>query len=325
MINRLVLRTQDLPQRERFDGWLDLIDRGLTPAWLTTSHASDFRATASLLTLGPARFSALSLPPLRAERGWSLIRRGDPELWQLMLVVSGEVGVEQHGRRALVRPGELVVYDTSHPYRSRTFTNRGGTEVALLHLPRHEAPLPDRAVRALTARPIPTGAGAGALLGRYLEQLAGQTGDDWPEPDAARLGSAARDLAIVLLSGLARVDGLLAPETRDTALRLRVEGFIADNLASGWLTPGTIAEAHGISVRRLHQLFHQEGRSVAALVRSSRLERCRADLEEPGLAHLPVAAVGARWGFPDAAVFSRAFKDTYGRPPGAYRRHALGT
>jgi AraC-like DNA-binding protein len=29
--------------------------------------------------------------------------------------------------------------------------------------------------------------------------------------------------------------------------------------------------------------------------------------------------VGARWGFRDAATFSRAFRATYGLPPGEYR------
>ncbi|MFI1968521.1 helix-turn-helix domain-containing protein [Streptomyces cinnamoneus] len=190
-------------------------------------------------------------------------------------------------------------------------------------LPRRWAPLPERAVRALAARPVPTRAGAGALLGRYLEQLAEQTGEDWPEADAARLGSAALDLATVLLGGLARADGLLAPESRQSVLRLRVKAFIRENLGSPGLTPRAIADAHGISVRHLHQLFREEDRSVSAPVRSSRLERCLADLGEPGLAHLPVAAVGARWGFTDPAAFSRAFKAAYGSPPGDCRRRRL--
>ena len=37
------------------------------------------------------------------------------------------------------------------------------------------------------------------------------------------------------------------------------------------------------------------------------------------LAERPVAAVAARWGFVDAAHFSRAFKTTYGVSPSEYR------
>ncbi|MEO3823297.1 helix-turn-helix domain-containing protein [Actinomadura sp. B10D3] len=33
----------------------------------------------------------------------------------------------------------------------------------------------------------------------------------------------------------------------------------------------------------------------------------------------PVSAIAARWGFADAAAFSRVFRAAYGLPPGEFR------
>jgi len=49
------------------------------------------------------------------------------------------------------------------------------------------------------------------------------------------------------------------------------------------------------------------------------LERCRADLGDAALAGEPVATIGFRWGFTDAAHFSRAFREQFGVAPRAYR------
>ncbi|WP_368857754.1 helix-turn-helix domain-containing protein [Nonomuraea sp. MG754425] len=44
------------------------------------------------------------------------------------------------------------------------------------------------------------------------------------------------------------------------------------------------------------------------------MERCRVDLADPLLSGQTVAQIAARWGFPDAASFSRAFKTVFGMP-----------
>ena len=77
-----------------------------------------------------------------------------------------------------------------------------------------------------------------------------------------------------------------------------------------------------MSLRSLHQLFHDEGLTVAGWIRQRRLERCRRDLADPALAARPVAAIAARWGYPSAAEFSRAFRAAHGVPPAEYRRSA---
>ena len=79
-----------------------------------------------------------------------------------------------------------------------------------------------------------------------------------------------------------------------------------------------------MSLRSLHQLFHDEGLTVAGWIRRRRLECCRRDLADPALALRPIVAIAARWGFASAADFSRAFRAATGwLPPSSADPHRL--
>lgn len=186
----------------------------------------------------------------------------------------------------------------------------------ILHLPKSAMPVPDGSMRDLLSRRLPAH-GSGALLAGFLQGLAG---GQWSGLEAERLGSAAVELASAFLEGLADREGLLPPLTRQAVLLHQMKAFIKANLTDPRLSPQIVADAHCISVRYLHHLFRSEKQTVSALIREMRLERCRTDLARAGLANLPVGAIGARWGFADAAVFSRVFKAAFGMPPGDYRR-----
>jgi AraC-like DNA-binding protein len=112
-----------------------------------------------------------------------------------------------------------------------------------------------------------------------------------------------------------------AGQTVDSNVRLlrRVQHFIEAQLANPGLDPAMIAAAHFVSVRSLHKIFAASGLTVAGWVRERRLEHCRRDLSDPLHADVPVGAIGARWGLPDAAHFSRAFRTAYGVSPAQYR------
>jgi transcriptional regulator GlxA family with amidase domain len=56
------------------------------------------------------------------------------------------------------------------------------------------------------------------------------------------------------------------------------------------------------------------------LIRHERLEAVRRDLEDPAKRHRGVAVLAARWGFFDAAHFSRVFRRHYGYPPSQRRQ-----
>lgn len=98
------------------------------------------------------------------------------------------------------------------------------------------------------------------------------------------------------------VEAALPPETRHRALTERIRAFIQQNLHDPELTPPAIAAAHHISLSYLHRLFQEEvrGETVAAWIRSRRLEGARRDLADPALRATPIHAIATRWGLPAA-------------------------
>jgi AraC-like DNA-binding protein len=82
-----------------------------------------------------------------------------------------------------------------------------------------------------------------------------------------------------------------------------------------------IAAAHHISLSYLHRIFQEEtpGETVAAWIRTQRLEGARRDLADPNLSSTPVHIIATRWGLVRASDFTRAFRNAYGVSPMEYR------
>ncbi|WP_433462148.1 helix-turn-helix domain-containing protein [Spirillospora sp. CA-128828] len=101
-----------------------------------------------------------------------------------------------------------------------------------------------------------------------------------------------------------------------------IQDWIEARLHDPSLCPADIAAAHHISVRQLHRVFRPTGTTVARYIRTRRLEHCRRELGDPLLGAQRIGAIANRWGLPDAAAFSRAFRAAYGQTPTAYRSRA---
>jgi AraC-like DNA-binding protein len=233
----------------------------------------------------------------------------------------GRATLVHHGREAVLGPSDLVLYDTSRPYRIDTTGQAGGIGLLFLVFPRRLLPLPPRQIGRITAVRMAANPGVGTLAARFLTQLA--AGAEHYEPaEAARLSTAALEVLATRLAHELDSDRWIRPETRERALLARIHMFIGDHLGDRDLSPGTVAAAHHISVSHLHRLFQADGATVAGWIRQRRLAACRRDLADPALADRPVAALAARRGFPSAAHFSRVFKAAHGMTPQEYRQSA---
>lgn len=99
---------------------------------------------------------------------------------------------------------------------------------------------------------------------------------------------------------------------------LRAETFIHANLSRRDLTPETIAEGCGISVRYLHEVFRDTNQTLGQWIRELRLEAAREDLAKPENSH-SIAEICYRRGFGDQAQFSRLFKKRFNCTPRDWR------
>jgi AraC-like DNA-binding protein len=259
--------------------------------------------------------------PGGARRTRAHISSSDPDLCKIDVLAHGRGAVEQGGSVAALGPGDLVLVDLARP--ATWEMAGGGIRLVVVTFPRALLPAGPDALRALTGRRIAGDRGAGALVSALARQLPRHL-DDMGGADGARLGTAVLDLLGATVAARLGAEDELPPESRRRALLIRIHAYIERHLGDPRLGPEGIAAAHHISTRWLHRLFEDEQESVAAWIRRRRLERCRRDLADPALAHVPAGAVGERWGLGGAAHFSRAFRAAYGVPPGAFRRAALG-
>ncbi|MFF9127831.1 helix-turn-helix domain-containing protein [Streptomyces sp. NPDC014889] len=314
--------TEVVAARERFALWEKFSEESHMPNRLRSEHQDDFRAAMRVAGLGGMQVSVASFPHLEVVRTPRLVRRCDPEMYQVDCVLSGEVVLSVDGRETTCQVGDIVLVDSGHPFRGQFRAARGKGSHLIVQFPRALLPLPRSTVQRALAVPISARHGMGATFHGWLSNLNARA-EEFNAAEAPTLASVTVDLLASLLGHCLEAEKELTPESRRQALRVRICGFVEQHLGDPDLTPGTIAAAHGVSVRHLHAIFADQNLTVAAWIRDRRLDRCRRDLADPLLLARPVQAVGARWGFTSAAHFSRAFRAAYGMSPREYRHAAV--
>ncbi|MEV4515414.1 helix-turn-helix domain-containing protein [Dactylosporangium sp. NPDC049525] len=227
---------------------------------------------------------------------------------------SGTSIVVQHGREAVLRPGDFAVYDTGSPY---TLLFEDGIDATFFRIPRAALALPDAAIRDASAVRIGAGNPLAALTAGYLARLA---------DDPAILGGTHRAAVAAPTVELIRAavtvqlgDDQLSRDPLHSTLSARIIADMHAHLADPALSPTTVAARLHISVRYLHRVLQRDGIRFGDWVRHRRLEGTRRSLADPAFATSTVGAVARRWGFTDPTHFSKAFRAAYGMTPREWR------
>ncbi|MEV7064504.1 helix-turn-helix domain-containing protein [Streptomyces collinus] len=295
---------------ERLDCWRDAVSRNLVPLEVRPRESADFRASLHAVRVGQVQMSVISAEPHSIARTRRHIASDAPDYLQLTVQLTGQGVLTQRDRQAEVGPGELVVYDTRRPFTYDLHQSHTGL---VLMFPRAMLPLAERDLLRVTATPVPCNDGLGQVVLPFLHGLARQM-EHLESRGTPRLADNVIDLIGTLLAEHADGDRR-AGEAGPDLLTERVLGYMEQRLADPGLSPEGIAAVHRISRRYLYKLLAAQGHTVSGWIREQRLARCRRDLTDPALDHLPVGAVGGRWGFADPAHFSHAFKAAYGMSP----------
>ena len=277
------------------------------PMSITTPRDRPFRARLAAHELGAVAIGRVTAGPNACLRTPRDIATGDPELLRILVLRHGRTHVQQGDRDCTITDGDLVVYDSSRPFAvhaQRSFDLVVcGLPIALLgaHADR---------MRDLSATRIPRDAPVARMFASFVEGIADELGRDGVAGAELELA----DTLVAFSRALAR------REDPRAGARLRgVQSWLDAHLADPSLTPGRIAGANFISVRSLHRLFEAEGVTVSAWVRDRRLEACRRDLTDATQNDRTVAEIARRWGWTDAAGFSRRFRAAYGCSPSELR------
>ena len=297
-----------------FDHWKHLVAESFVPLAAQTADVDGFRGQMRSRVLDRMSIVEVTATSHEVHRTPALIARAHERYFKLNLQLEGTGLLVQDNREAVLRPGDLAIYDTSRPY---TLTFEEQARMMVVMFPCDALALPADYVGQLAAVRMAGSAGLSGIVGQFIRQLS-ENLDVLSGPSGSRLAANALDLVSTMLH--AEMD--IAPDRMkpQALLAVSIREYIEANLADPLLSPATIAAAHFISTRHLHNVFHESGTTVASWIRSQRLEGARRDLRDPLHAGKSVGAVAAHWGFLDAAHFSRTFRDAFGVPPSDWRR-----
>ncbi len=221
----------------------------------------------------------------------------------------------QSGSVALLQPGDSTIIDSGQPWSSDC---PFACARLYMRLPRW---LVENRLRTKTLPLVPRIAGAcglGAALFRFATSLYEQAEVLTPQESMAAL-----EAYLSILSGCLGRPVLQSEEQKHSAkMWARIDYCIETQLTDPMLDPTRIAAGLGISIRHLHRLLQRRNMTVSGLIMQRRLERCRAELADPGALHRNITEVAYGWGFSDSAHFSRRFRKQYGVAPREFRQQA---
>jgi AraC-like DNA-binding protein len=273
----------DSPDREHFHGRLDESDLGPAKLYLVENHTQTVRRTPT--RIAHSRYAGYFLLQLR----------------------SGQLRFQQYGREALIQPGDSLLVDCNAPYRLECLA---ATRSVAVRFPqdwlKNWVPAPE----SLAGRPFRSGAGWSTALSAALANL------DTDEEYALPPGVVAEQIAALL--ALAAGPELHASSGSEKLLK-RILSTIRDRCHEPGLSPGAVADIHGISKRYLHYLFAHAQTTFGNELMRTRLESARRLLSDKRYDALSVSEVAARSGFLEPSHFARRFRKAFGSGPTEFR------
>lgn len=249
---------------------------------------------------------------LMHSRGPRRVRHDGFDHIALHLLLSGDLAGGQPGVGQRLRPGEIMLVDTSRPHWTRV----GRARLLTVQIARDVVGAAIGELRAVHGAVLPEA--AAGLLADFLSSLV-RRADDLPVAAVERAATIAAELLgltlnVATAAPLARV---LSFEAAQPLRRARAEAYVDAHLSDPNLDAAAVAAGIGTSRSSLYQAFAAEG-GVARHIQRRRLEHLRTALRRPG-DQRSVSALAFAYGFTDESHCSRAFRSAFGVPPGRYR------
>ncbi len=264
--------------------------------------------------------SEITASPHSVLRTPSLISQDDLRHYKLSLQLRGTGLVAQDGREAVLRPGDLCLYDTSRPY---TLEFAQDVQCLVMAFPQTVFDVPRSLIDRITAVRLSGDHGIGALISPFMMHLAENLGELSGVTGIRILRSSLDLLTALVYAQLSQEHDHWGESRRIETQSLKL--YIDEHLGDPSLSAATIARAHFMSVRYLQYLFREESLTVSGHIRARRLDHCAIDLSDPAQASLSVLQIAQRWGFPDASHFSKVFKAHFGLSPREFRSRRLAS
>ncbi len=318
-----LLSIDALPQSRREAAWRDAVCDTFVRLECKPDSSAPLHGRIEAGLLGNLHVARVTSSPQRVERTRERAAQDDQAFVLLSLQYRGRTVVRQGASEAVLTPGCIAFYDTARPY---TLTLPNDFDQIVLHLPRDmvNASVP-RGLNCMAQKLSASNPFAQTIIALGPQLL---TMMNTARPGmAARTAAAAVELISLALDSLdsqadARTDiteSARNPSAVADALSWRARELIGRQLDDSALTPAHLASQMHVSLRRLQEVFHDQGTTLSDCIWEARLEFARGLLVAATPRQESVSAIAMRSGFSDVAHFCRRFKQRYGLPPSEYR------
>jgi AraC-like DNA-binding protein len=309
----MMFSTASSAPRHRGREWTETISSAYYPLDLSFTDEAHFSGELQIWSVGPVSLSRLECDGLlyRRHKRHLLVDHGNDFL--ITIPDRGEVGFHQESRDVRCSRGGFLVERSDVPY---DFWHRERSALWVMKAPcdslRARIGPPER----LSGMTFDATRGVGALFIDMISTAAPRL-DEMNEGALDVLGRQIIELLCLAIQADDRVLDTHLSSVRAAHL-YRAEQYIRANLERSELMPQQIADACGISLRYLQQLFTDTGRSVCDWVREQRLIMCGEELRKPN-SRLSISEIAYRWGFADQSQFSKHYRKRFGRTPSETR------
>jgi len=297
--------------RERAGFWREVVCSVYVPMDAEPLARQSFHARMDVRAARGRVHSQVDAGAQCVSRDAARISRGDErDIYTFMVQRTGSCGVEQAGSRALLQPGDMLLFHNSRPYRLQFDQPFRQT---VIQAPRScVGSLARDLDRRLAQRLQPAGG-----FGRALHAFVQGIDQALPEVDDGEAAILVDELFHLLAAHSTVLDD--GPVDVRRALVARAQRDARERIADPDLGLVALAQAQQVSARTLQRAFASLGTGVMRWLRDERLALCAAALSDPAVAERGIADLALAHGFRDVPAFCRSFKARYGRTPGGWR------
>ena len=242
------------------------------------------------------------------------ISRSIDDCFLLSMQLKNKGHIFQHDRKAELLPGDFAIYSSTDTYQ---LLFPDSYKQLVFQFPKSDlmARLPN--CELLTARKVSKANEIGQLVSGSLVDFSRIIGN----PNELVQHYMQDTVLDLIATGLASLENsafeLSQPEQ---IIMLRAKSYIHAHLGNPSLSRKMVANAIGMSVRRLSDIFTNDGTTIAAYIRAKRLDQIARDLLNNLFHRQSINEIAFRWGFNNLQHFSKVFRNQYGLSPREYRR-----
>lgn len=302
--------TRATPMEQRGNVWREAMDAACLPYGATPLNASFEGDVVGIASPTGIEFSCLRATPLTISGSY---QNQQAAMW-LALLLDGHSTFLDGDRRVAVARGDILYGPCG-----LDSTLELCADFRLLYVRVPSASLHPGLVQPqrLSCGVLPGQAGVPRVLAAMLRAV----GEELEHFGADDIHPIEVALSEFLTSSLAKqhLSHTLSDRKRSEHF-LRICHSIDQQLSDAELSLKTITEQQRVSARYVQKLFEDAGISFTGYVRDRRLERCRRELVSAAHRRMSVSEICFRWGFNDAAHFSRSFRAKFDMTPRECRR-----